>query len=104
MTRRRKMKWIEIIQFRSTREATLDALVDELSRSLEGELVDVTIYRHTTISTDLSIHLVHETASDVKPDSTLGQRLAATLDELGLVNRSLWSEVCSPCTSERRSS
>ncbi len=87
------MRWIEIIQLRTTGPSTLDDLVGGLNRSLAGVPLEVTIYRHATVATDLSIHLVHETEGDAEPDRTLGQRLAATLEELGLVNQSLWTEV-----------
>ena len=87
------MRWIEIIQLRTTGASAVSALAEELDRALEGEAVGVAIYRHAAVETDLSVHLVHETDGDVGPDRALGQRLVATLGEHGLVNHSLWVEV-----------
>jgi hypothetical protein len=92
-TGERGMRWIEIIKLRATKERELRSLVAELGRSLENEFVEFTFYRHATIATDLSVHLVHETEGDSKPDRTLGQRLVATLSDHGLVHHSLWMQV-----------
>jgi hypothetical protein len=98
------MRWIEIIQLRAPRESTLNTLIDELSRTLKDEHVEVTLYRHAAVSTDLSIHLGYETAGDAAPDCTLGQRLAASLDDHGVVNRSLWREARGSHDTTRRRS
>jgi len=86
------MLWIEILQLRATKESALAALIEELGRALESERVEYTMYRHVSISTDFSVHLVHKTDGDRRPDQTLGQRLAATLSEHGLISHSLWVE------------
>ena len=89
------MRWIEIIQVRTVGESALDALAELLCHSLEDEGLEVTVYRHATVPTDLAVHLAHETGGDGAPDRTLGERLAATLGELGLVSHSLWVEAVS---------
>lgn len=88
------MKWIEVIQLRSSAQE-LPKLAEKLRRFVSSELSDevVSVYRHEGVMTDLSVHLVHQTAENSRPDTTLGQHLAAQLEEHGLIDRSLWVEV-----------
>jgi len=86
------MRWIEIIRLRTNGTPALDELIEGLGRSLEHEPAELAIYRHAAVATDLSVHIVSETEEGAQPERTLGQRLAATLEQHGLVNRSLWVE------------
>jgi len=90
------MKWLEIITLRSSdmgNRATV-AEVSKLAAEEKGSdrSPGIKIYRHASLETDVSIHLIHESEQgDLRP-SILGQQLAAALKELGLVNHSLWVE------------
>jgi hypothetical protein len=90
------MKWIEIINLRSA-GATRDSIEQKIPRSVaevdqSKDLISVQVYRHATLDTDLSVHLLFECfKAEVQP-SALGQALAWALKEFGLVSHSLWIE------------
>ena len=90
------IKWLEIIKLRSAGNG-LEALTEELLRPVsradqEKGLKKIRLYRHATIETDLSVHLLWETRPGDVRMSTLGQRLASALGEFGRVNHSVWIE------------
>ena len=87
------MHWIEILQIRAAKQTEIEDLIERLNHSLERGGIEFAVYRRATIFNDLSIHLVHETNGDTRPNQTLGQRLAATLSDHGLVSHSLWVEM-----------
>jgi len=90
------MKWIEIINLRSAGIPT-ESIKPKIPRSVaeadqSKNLVSVQVYRHATLDTDLSVHLLFESLRpDIQP-SALGQRLASALKAFGLVSHSLWIE------------
>ena len=90
------MKWIEIITLRSA-GGTRDSIEQKIPRSVaevdqSKNLVSVQVYRHATVDTDLSVHLLFECVRPEVQSSALGQRLASALKAFGLVSHSLWVE------------
>ncbi len=90
------MNWIEVITLRS-REYVRDALISELLGPAtqcpeNGCLMSMTIYRNAWIDTDVSVHLRWKSISPEQQGSDIGQRLAQSLKEFGLVNHSAWVE------------
>jgi len=90
------MKWIEIINLRSAgipREVIQQKVprsVSEQERSKSP--MSIQVYRHATLDTDLSVHLLFESPGPEARPSALGQRLASALKEFGLVSHSVWIE------------
>ena len=93
------MKWMEIIELRSVGsnrkllESQLQNLVDRVNKASKHKTIK--IYSHTTVETDFSIHLFHDSKKLENSGSQLGLRLASTLKEFGLVNHSVWFEMYS---------
>jgi hypothetical protein len=85
------VKTVEIIHLRQTGE-DLQALLGLIRRTidLENEPMDVRIYRHATLETDLAIHLHHENSAGADRASRLGARLAAAVRDHGMVEHSRW--------------
>jgi hypothetical protein len=90
------MEWLEIIELRtggSNRdllESRLQELISEME--MEEEQQAIKSYFHGIISTDLSVHLFHESEKVERGGSWLGLHLASALKEFGLVNHSVWIE------------
>ena len=88
------MKWLEIIELRSVGsnrkllESQLQNLVDRVNKASKHKTIK--IYNHTTVETDFSIHLHHDTKEVDKNGSPLGLQLISTLKEYGLTNHSVW--------------
>jgi len=94
------MKWIEIITLRSPGEMDRE-LVDELLKGVDESevasdtpkhLVEMKIYHHSAVETDLSIHIYWESETERQRKSPLGLRLSSALKPLGLLNHSVWIE------------
>ena len=90
------MKWIEILNLRSA-GAPRESIEQKIPRSVaevdrSQHLAAIRVFRHATLDTDLSVHLLFESFGPEVQPSALGQRLAAALKEFGLVNHSLWVE------------
>jgi hypothetical protein len=91
-----KMKWLEIIEFRSvgknrtTMEKKINGLIDEVKQKMRQQAIKV--YSHISVETDFSIHLYNDSDSADYGGSPLGQRLISALGEFGLVNHSVWIE------------
>jgi hypothetical protein len=94
------MKWVEIISLRcATNTDTL--FVSELLKGI-GEsdsatdapehLVEIRVYHHSIVETDLSIHIYWESESGSQDKSPLGLRFSSALRDLGLLNHSVWVE------------
>ncbi len=86
------MKRLEIIHLRLAEGPP--ALVEEIRRSIVTESAPqvVRIYHQATVAKDLGIH-IHQPASPVNgPASDLGLRLAAALEEHGMVEHTVWIE------------
>ena len=94
------MKWVEIITLRSPSKINgpfVDALmkgVDESDSPTDTpkRLVEIIIYHHSVVETDLSIHIFWESENESQDKSPLGLRLYSALKPLGLLNHSVWIE------------
>ena len=90
------MKWVEIITLRSLAKVDTQ-LLDELLRQVVksktvGHPVEIRMYQHSILETDLSIHIYWETKSQQQRESPLGQQFSYALKGLGLLNHSVWVE------------
>jgi hypothetical protein len=88
------MKWVEIIQLRST-GCNKNFLKTELLKLAEenkkiAKKREVMAYGRFLVDTDYTIHIFHETANVERDGSSLGLRLVSALRAFGLVNHSLW--------------
>lgn len=90
------MKWLEIIDLRSVGnkrariESQLRGLIDEVIQETRPQAIKV--YSHITVGTDFSVHLYKCSISKDINKSSLGQRPASTLKEVGFVGHSVWVE------------
>ncbi len=90
------MKWIEVIEFRSFN--TDDALLEldfgnQLAKATtEVNIEAIRIYNHSTLNTDVSIHVQHNSAQVERQGSPLGVRLVSELKAFGVVNHTVWVE------------
>jgi hypothetical protein len=88
------MKWVEIITVRSLAKADaqlLDELLQQVVKSkTPGHPVEIRMYQHAIVETDLSIHIYWETTHQI--ESPLGQQFSYALKGLGLLNHSVWVE------------
>ena len=94
------MKWVEIISLRCP--TNIDApFVDELLKGISESdsatdtpehLVEIRVYHHSIVETDLSIHIYWESEPGSQDKSPLGLRFSSALRDLGLVNHSVWVE------------
>ncbi len=94
------MKWVEIISLRCP--ANIDTpFVDELLKQVSESdsatdtrkhLVEIRVYHHSIVETDLSIHIYWESEPGSQDKSPLGLRFSSALKPLGLLNHSVWTE------------
>ena len=94
------MKWVEIISLRCP--ANIDApFVDELLKGISESdsatdtpehLVEIRVYHHSIVETDLSIHIYWKSEPGSQDKSPLGLRFYSALKPLGLLNHSVWVE------------
>jgi len=91
------MKWLEIIEIRSAgnRRKLIDSQFRHLIKDAQKDTRDIAlkIYKDGTIDTDFSIQLFHNTGEVKHQGSALGQRLASTLKEFGIVNHRVLIEI-----------
>lgn len=94
------MKWVEIITLRSPGNINRE-LVDELLKGVDDSdaatdmskhLVEIKIYHHSVVETDLSIHMYWKSEPGSQNKSPLGLRFSSALKPLGLLNHSVWVE------------
>ena len=91
------MKWLEIIQLRTTErsmtklKSQFEALISEIEAKTKKQAIKV--YAHVAINTDFSVHLFHDSKTVEVYGSQLGLYLASALKEFGLVNHSIWVEM-----------
>jgi hypothetical protein len=95
------MKWVEIITLRAPGNINRQ-LVDELLKGvsasdsdMQNHLVEIMIYRHSMVETDLSIHIHWKSEAGSQNKSPLGLKFASALKPLGLLNHSVWVETAS---------
>ena len=89
------MKTLEIIHLRLAGDSP-QTLVDAIRKSVgsEPDPMEVRIYRHTRLETDLAVHLHRDVAMRNDCASNVGIRLASLLREYGMVEHSVWVEAC----------
>ncbi len=92
------MKWVEIITLRSPGNINRQ-LVDELLKGVSesdsdmpNHLIEMAIYHHSVVETDLSIHIYWKSEKEGRCKSPLGLRFCSALKPLGLLNHSVWVE------------
>jgi hypothetical protein len=94
------VKWVEIISLRSSSNVDtrfVDELLKEVSASdapanAPKHLVEIRVYHHSVVETDLSIHIYWQSEPGTQDKSPLGLRLFSALRNLGLLNHSVWVE------------
>ena len=90
------MKAVEIITVRldpRRKEPLLRELLATLgSRKWSDDQLNIEIYRHTTVPTDLSVHFRFESPPAQVLPSDLARRLASALREFGQISHSTWVE------------
>jgi hypothetical protein len=94
------MKSVEIITLRSLSKIN-GQFIDELLKGV-GEsdsptdtpkrLVEIKIYHHSGVETDLSIHIYWESEKESQDKSPLGLRIFSALWSMGLMHHSVWIE------------
>jgi hypothetical protein len=94
------MKWVEIISLRCP--GNIDTrFIDELLKGVSESdsptdtakhLVEIRVYHHSVVETDLSIHIYWKSEPGSQNKSPLGLRLSSALKPLGLLNHSVWVE------------
>jgi hypothetical protein len=90
------MRWVEIITLRSPTKINtqfMDELLKEVGKSdTSKHLVDIRIYHHSVVETDLSIHIYWKSEPGSQHKTPLGLKLSYALKNLGLLNHSVWVE------------
>jgi len=90
------MEYVEIIRLRAAAGApgqTIHRVAESVLGAEEPGLVSSRIYRGNRFQSDLAIHLHYQLDGDCGPREGLGIRVAAALEEYGLVDRALWVRV-----------
>ncbi len=94
------MKCVEIITLRSPSKINGE-FIDELlkgvgecdsSTDTPNHLVEIRVYHHSVVETDLSIHIYWKSELGSQDKSPLGLRFSSALKPLGLLNHSVWIE------------
>jgi hypothetical protein len=94
------MKLIEIITLRCPSKIN-GQFIDDLLKGVDESdaaadrprhLVEIKIYHHSVVETDLSIQIHWESEKESQGKSPLGLRLSSALKPLGLLNHSVWVE------------
>jgi hypothetical protein len=90
------MKWIETIELRSTaggdflKNIDLKALVTGLPKGCKP--YRTIIFKHSTVKSDICIHLMFDTKTIPRQGSEAGLWLKEMLRTAGLVNHKIWIE------------
>ncbi len=91
------MKWAEVIMVRSAggSAAILDATLQDLMNTvaIEAEHEAIRVFRHEKLDADICIVLFHSGKMTKTGGSPIGLHLVAALEEVGLVNHTIWSEI-----------
>ena len=95
------MKWVEIITLRSPSKINkqfVDELLKEVGESdsptdTPKHLVEIRVYHHSVVETDLSIHIHWDSEPGSQSKSPLGLKLSYALRNMGLLSHSVWVEV-----------
>jgi hypothetical protein len=91
------MKWLEIIEIRSTdtpRER-FENILQDLIKDVEGESHqhNIRVFFRKSIDSDYSIHLFHDSIIEEGDYCELGVQLSSALLDFGFVHHSVWSEL-----------
>jgi hypothetical protein len=88
------MRWIEIIKLRSAGKGSglLEELPLPMGEFIQNGVVEMKIYRHAALDTDLSVHLHWKSEWPEQNGSPLGLHLAQVFKDFGLVDHSIWIE------------
>jgi hypothetical protein len=92
------MKWIEIISLRCPGNIDtrfIDELLKGVSESdsvMPNHLIEIKVFHHSVVETDLSIHIYWKSEPGSQNKSPLGLRISSALKPLGLLNHSVWVE------------
>ena len=94
------MKWVEIISLRcpgNTDTRFVDELLKDVSESdlptdTPMDLIEIKVFHHSVVETDLSIHIYWKSEPGSQDKSPLGLRISSALGPLGLLNHSVWVE------------
>ncbi len=92
------MKWVEIITLRSPSKIKgqfIDELLKGVSESdsdTPNHLIEITIYHHSVVETDVSIYIFWESEKETQDKSPIGLRFSSALKPMGLLNHSVWVE------------
>jgi hypothetical protein len=88
------MKWLEVIKLRSAGKDSrlLKELLMSIEKISQSGLIEIKIYRHATLESDLSVLLHWESEGPELNGSGLGLRLAQALKDFGLIDHSIWIE------------
>lgn len=94
------MKWIEVIKLRiaERNRVPLPRQLAEIISGVnpEGGLVEIKLYRHAMVDSDLSIHLYWESERPEPQGSAGGLFLMHMLKAFGLISHSVWIEERGP--------
>ncbi len=96
------MNRIEIIRIRLAKSNYHDVLAKFQDLVSGLDKTDIKIYRHAAVDTDIAIHLHIQSSHSERAISETSQHLASALKELGLVNHSVWVEIDSEKTTEKK--
>ncbi len=94
------MKWLEIISVRCSSNVDtrfVDELLKDISESDSSSdapkhLLEIRVYHHSVVETDISIHIYWQSELGMQDKSPLGLRFSSALRSLGLLNHSVWVE------------
>jgi len=90
------MKWLEIIQLRSStmnRGSLEQLLATWISEDAKYDAAQtIKVFKHATVETDYSIHIEYDTDKSICDASELGVKMTTVLKEFGLVNHNIWIE------------
>ncbi len=99
------MKCVEIITLRSSSNINmqfLDSFLGQISNCDNPKhLIELKIYHHSVVETDLSIHIHWESERGIQHKSPIGLRIFSALRNMGLLNHSIWIETTAREISQR---
>lgn len=88
------MKWLEVIRIRTSQNRSeglvgeLATILSELEQKAGGP--EISLYQHSAIATDYTLHLEHEPGLTEPIKSELGLLLSSIAREFGMVNHTVW--------------
>ena len=95
-TERKKMRRLEVITLRSTRnipKSVISQLLRQIEKADPAERPEgIRIYHHLGVDSDLSIHVHWNSEAGRERKSPLGLMLSHALRDFGLLNHSVWIE------------